>query len=420
MEGKNEMKSFLKLFRSTKLAVILMILIATVAGIGTFIPQNNDQAFYISHYAGFGKLIIIFGLDHYSHSILFGALLSLFFLNMLVCALSRMIKTWPILFSKNINVSRFDYELPINFTLIKKEFKKMGFKLRKSGDIVFATRGIISKLGPDIIHVGILIAIIGGIVVGLTTTQKMFFMQPGDTRQIGTFNIKLIDFKFLTYPNGQPKNWISVVQVSNKKTTYTKNITVNNPLNLGNGRLLYQSSYDKNWDVKLKFTGLNYEYEGPAATSIKYGGYTIYISEFIPDFRISGNNQVISASDEPKNPAIYVEYQKDGKRVGRQWVFSKFDFPTDPKDFPIKVSIDGFSSHLTTGLMMVHSEGDWLIFIALTLISIGVLTTITKSYAKIVIKSHDNRTFVRVLFAKEKEEITKKITALTAEHKISK
>ncbi|GEM_PF-1661414 len=414
------MKSFLRLFRSIKLAIVLMILIATVAGIGTLIPQNNEQAFYISHYAGIGKLIIVFGLDHYSHSILFGILLSLFFLNVLVCALSRIVKTWPALFSKNISTSRFDHELPIDFALIKKELRKMGFKLRKSGDSVLATRGIISKLGPDIIHVGILMAIIGGMVVGLTTTQKTFFMQPGDVEQIGTLHIKLIDFKFLTYPNGQPKDWISVVQVSGKKTTYTKNITVNNPLNLGNGNLLYQSSYDKNWDIKLKFKGLNYEYEGPAATSIKYGGYTIYISEFIPDFRISGNNQVISVSDEPKNPAIYVEYQKDGKRVGRQWVFSKFDFPTDPKDFPIKASIEGFTSHLTTGLMLVHSEGDWLIFIALTLISIGVLATITKSYAKIIIKPHNNGTLVRVLFAKEKEEITKKITSLTVDRKTPK
>ena len=53
-------------------------------------------------------------------------------------------------------------------------------------------------------------------------------------------------------------------------------------------------------------------------------GYVLEILRHLPDFRLDkGTGQPISASDNPRNPAIEVSIN-DGKRVVTRWVFSRF------------------------------------------------------------------------------------------------
>ncbi|QTA38037.1 cytochrome c biogenesis protein ResB [Thermosipho ferrireducens] len=371
------MKKVIELFKSLKFALVLMISISIFAALGTFIPQYHVSEYYISKYGITGYIILFLQLDHYSNSIIFGFLLTLFFLNTLVCTFVRIVKVYPSLFRKRFKSDSVE-EFEGSMKELKIKLKEQGFKAKIKGNEMYGSKALLGKIGPDIIHVGILIAIVSGLVIGLTTKMEKFYLSPGDEFNVDGKVLELADFKFYTYENGMPKDWISIVRYDGK----TYSIEVNKPMNIQKGKL-YQWSHKVDWNVKLRFEGLDYVYEGPDDSSFKAGNYRIKISRFIPHLRVS-NGKVYNMSNEPVNPAILVEYYNLlGVRIGRQWVFENFDYPTDPKDFPVKAYLAGYKKYEQTGLLYVKSQGDLLMFIALIFIGIGSMLSIRRDYNKV-------------------------------------
>ncbi|KLO23980.1 MULTISPECIES: cytochrome c biogenesis protein ResB [unclassified Marinitoga] len=368
-----------KWLKSIKLAVILMIIISIFSALGTFVPQHQIPEYYYSKYGAlFGKLIVLLQLDHYSNSILFGFLLSLFFINTLFCTLFRILKIYPVIFSNNVNTNNIVY-FEGNMDELIKKLKKSKYKVKIKEGEIFAVRSLIGKIGPDFIHIGILIAIISGLIIGLTTQTETFYLSPGDEFQIEDEKLMLMDFIVENYDNGMVKDWISKVKYKNN----IANIEVNKPLNLEHGRL-YQWSYKIGWNVKLYFDGLNYTYEGPELKDFDVENYHIKISRFIPHLKVK-NGKIFNMSNDPVNPAILVEYYDYlGIKLARQWVFEKIDYPSDPPGFNIKAKIIGYEKIEKTGLLYSTSKGDTGMFIALLIISLGVIFSIKRDYNKII------------------------------------
>ena len=115
------MKSLLKTFKSVKLAVSLISYIIVTSILATLIPQGKELAFYYSNYPSvISCLILNTQLNNFFYSFLFIVPLLLFFINLTVCMLNRLIRE------------------------LKKKRKK--------------------RLGPDLIHLGLLVLIISGII----------------------------------------------------------------------------------------------------------------------------------------------------------------------------------------------------------------------------------------------------------------
>lgn len=275
------------------------------------------------------------------------------------------------------------------------KLKNNGYKIEEKNDFIFARRNILGKIGPDIIHIGILVTLISGLIIGLTTKTESFYLKIGDKFYPGGKEFILTDFKVYKYDDGSVKDWISVVSDGNNEYS----IEVNKPLSVNNGKL-YQWSHKLSWDVKLYFEGADYTFEGKELSEFKVGDYSVRISRFIPDLKVI-DGKVYNNSDEPNNPAILIEYYNLlGVLEAKQWVFEKMDYPTSPPNFKIKAKLLGYKKNEMTGLLYSSSKGDTIMFIGLILIAFGSMISIKRDFNKIYIIKEENK-FKLIYFDKK-------------------
>jgi len=164
-------ESFYNFFRSLKLAIVLILFITLTSLISTLIPQSKELEYYLGSYSRFTAwLIVSSGFDNFFRSFIFLAPSVLFFLNLSTCTFHRF---------KN--------------RLVKKAKK---------------------RFGPDILHIGLLVMIIGGVVTVAGREEGYSMLEIGESVNVpGGYVLTLENFEFLKYENGSPKDWISTVKV---------------------------------------------------------------------------------------------------------------------------------------------------------------------------------------------------------------
>ncbi len=190
-----------RFFRSTKLALILIIYGASISIVGTLIPQGQHISYYVNNYtAAVSRLITFTGADRITTSVWVIIPTLLFFINLLVCTVSRL------------------------YTRISHGAKK--------------------RFGPDIIHLSLILLIIGSAVSVAGRSETVWYLETGGSAEISSdYTIQLNNLEFLTYEDGRTKDWISTVEITGTgKKTGICSIEVNKPLKLGKGKL-YQFDY---------------------------------------------------------------------------------------------------------------------------------------------------------------------------------
>jgi cytochrome c biogenesis protein ResB len=205
------MNTIFRFFRSVRLAVTLLLIITVLSILATLVPQGRQEGFYRQTYSpAISQVIMAVRLDRFFGSVIFLLPLALFTVNLAVCAFDRL-------------------------------FKRHRAKAQK-------------RYGPDLIHLGLLLLIAGGILTTALRKDELFWLGEGDTVELTDgYSLKLLSFQFLKYENGSPKDWISTVSVTHGGRVENASfpIEVNRPLRLGRLRL-YQSSYSTEGDVELK------------------------------------------------------------------------------------------------------------------------------------------------------------------------
>jgi hypothetical protein len=189
------MKRLFKALKSLRLAIILIAYLAVTGVLASLVPQGRGADFYGSVFF----LIPAF----------------LFFANLAACSADR----------------------------FARELKK----------------GSGRKHGPDILHLGLillLIGAIGGQVAKQARPSWQGFARLGAGEAVELPNGKLLTLLALEsarYADGRPKDWISTVRVSadGKITIPSYEIRVNHPLRLG-PLSIYQSSYGRERILELK------------------------------------------------------------------------------------------------------------------------------------------------------------------------
>ncbi len=191
--------SFLK---SARLAVVLLIIIAVASIVATLIPQGREAAFYYATYPGIlASTVLALQFDSFFSSTLFVATILLFTLSLAVCAFDRIAR-------------------------------ELSGRRRR-------------RFGPDLIHVGLLVLIAGGLVTSFARREAFFYLAAGEEiRLADRYVLHLNSFEFHTYETGRPKDWISTVDVFEDGELVVDDfpIEVNNPLALGPIDV-YQTSY---------------------------------------------------------------------------------------------------------------------------------------------------------------------------------
>ena len=399
-------------FISLKLTISILIIISITSIVGTIIPQNEAPSVYLRFYKpSTYKLMQLLDIDNMYHSWWFISLLTLFTFNLICCSLNRFPGFLRLISSKERDLDdQLLQSLPLKKTQRLKSFDQQGWNMLKgtvqkhipvktdasspAGTFhLFAEQGKFSRLGFYITHFGIVFIIIGGILGNLgyqgymkvvegTSNDTITLQSTGKEKKLD-FSIRCDDFQVSFYEDGQkPKDFTSdLAIIDGGQEIKKKRIEVNDPLQY-KGVWIYQSSYGTSSDQGALTLGVtnrtsgdgtrNYQAMVGQRIALEEPGYEMEVKRFVPDFSLEKNNQVVSRTQELRNPAAQLALFKDSSLLEEKWIFAKFpDFHGASEKGPYQVSLLNFSAREYTGLQLTMDPGVWVVWTGCLLLCVG-------------------------------------------------
>lgn len=194
-------RELLPLLTDLRLAILLLLAIAVFSISGTVIEQGQSVAFYQANYpeqpALFGflswKVILTLGLDHVYRTWWFLALLILFGTSLTACTFTRQFpalkaaQRWkfydqPRQFQKLALSAELDTGSLSSLTQLLQNRRYRVFHAEK--DALYARKGIVGRIGPIVVHVGIVIILAGAIWGAMTGFMGQEMIPSGESFQV--------------------------------------------------------------------------------------------------------------------------------------------------------------------------------------------------------------------------------------------
>lgn len=191
----------LPLLTDLRLAIVLLLAIAAFSISGTVIEQGQSVAFYQANYpeqpALFGflswKVILILGLDHVYRTWWFLALLILFGTSLTACTFTRQFpalkaaQKWkfydqPRQFQKLALSAELNQGSLSSLTQLLQQRRYKVFQGENNN--LYARKGIIGRIGPIVVHVGIVIILVGAIWGAMTGFVGQEMVPSGQSFQV--------------------------------------------------------------------------------------------------------------------------------------------------------------------------------------------------------------------------------------------
>ena len=204
------MKSLLQFLSSVKLAIVLLIIITVASILGTLIPQGRGLEEYALRYGQLAGLLERIQFTRLYQSFWFISLLILFSLNILVCTLTRLTPKLKRVFSPKLETEpnklavlkiqeEFSKEGDAHQAReeIREELKRHHYRIReKSGkdrSFLLARKKTSGLFGADVVHLGLLIILAGGIFSGSSGLKSHLSFSEGETLAVpnADFQIRL-------------------------------------------------------------------------------------------------------------------------------------------------------------------------------------------------------------------------------------
>jgi len=427
---------------SLKLGIALLILIIILAIIGTLIPQEQGPEFYREHLPGSYGLIRFLDLDHLYRSPLFLSLVFLFLLNLLSCSLQQLparfrrlrIRDEKILASgrqpsdkrDRSQLERWLERDPLRLVAL---FREKGYRVQTDSEenekLFLARKGRPGLFGPELVHLGLIIIIVGGLISAIFSQRVSLALTEGQVEKIPgqTFSLRLDRFTTEYYADGSVKDWKSLVSVlENGQLRLQKTIEVNHPLKYGHLHF-FQMGYGQDWDraeVELEISGPGVQIR---TVNLRVGeaeepgtGIRVEVLNFLPDFGVKAGGQPFSRSTEPLNPAALVEISEGGRQVFLGWVFpppqvaSHYQRSSRPE---LKVSLKSFRAPAFSVLEASSDPGANLVWSGSVLLILGLLASFYLPYREVRIYQRTGHPPLYLVYArKNREDFQKEVDGL--------
>jgi len=335
---------------SVRLAISLFIVIALVSILGTFIPQGKESMEYISEYGErLGSWILKLGLADIYHSPVFILLLFLLFINLFSCLVSQL----PGFFRR--------------------------WKTLKSRDRLV-------KSGPLLTHAGMILILLGALTGLVLSESEDLRIQEGEIKTIlnSPFSLKLNQFRIHYYDREETQVsdflcevslWEGPVRIKNAT------IKVNHPLT-HRGYRIYLVSYQ---EVPTRVRKATVRIVPPGGktgeTDLIFGrreriaglDLDLELQRYLADFRVDlETGEFVSASMEPRNPAIFLVAYRGEEEIGKGWVFLKHPGPVPGNTLPPAIQFVGYEPATLVNLYAKKDPGLPLIWAGFILGTIGV------------------------------------------------
>ncbi len=267
-------ESLWRFFASVKLTIVLLITLALTSAIGTFIPQNAGPEDYLRHFGPFWfQMFSVLDIFDMYHAWWFQLLILALAINIVVCSIERLSKTWKIIFNPNPKLepgrllkskNRQQFSLTVDQAtarrlcekFFRKRFRRLRIEQRERGFVLAAERGRWTRLGVYIVHFSVVLLLAGALIgsifgydgfVNIAEGQSADQIRLTNSNRIVRlpFSIRCDDFSITFYDNGAPREYRSkLTLLKDGKEIFKKDIIVNDPLRYG-GINIFQASYGK-------------------------------------------------------------------------------------------------------------------------------------------------------------------------------
>jgi len=252
-----------------RLAIGLLLVIAIASGVGTLIPQREAAGRYHQLYDSHpwlglfnGDWILRLELDHVYSSRWFLGLLAWLGLALVLCSWRRQ---WPAL---RAALRWIDYRSPRQLSKLSLAetiaspdpssdlghlqhlLEARGWRLQLAPDRLAARRGLAGRVGPLLVHAGLVVLMVGSAWGSLGGQRLERFLAPGrelallDSRGISQLTLAVDNFRIERDPAGRPEQFRSALLLKNcdGETLETAEVSVNHPLRY-RGVTVYQADW---------------------------------------------------------------------------------------------------------------------------------------------------------------------------------
>lgn len=387
--------------------------------LGTVVKQGATPEEYIAIYSeNTYKIISLFGLDDAYHAPWFIALIALFALSLIFCGLRRLA-----LFVKEKRairppdedrLSKMDLHAYVRGKDLKETLGLLTKHYRlaiKDEQGAVLEKGRLSRYGVFVIHTSIIVILVGSFVGLLFGHRGFVTLKIGETKDRLTlrgksatevplgFALTCKDFRVNFYPTGEPKDYVSTVEVvENGKVVLGKEIRVNDPLSY-KGTLFYQSNY------------------GSAPVFLfNVGGENIALMER-EAFR-KNNLLLMVARFENRihdfGPGVLVAYL-DGGEPKTTWFLKNVDRLREQNLQGVKVSLSGIQEQLYTGLEVSRDPGVFIVWTGFALILLGLYVNFFLQYRRIYLLRVSEGVLMAGMALRNREDFKKEFEKLIEE-----
>ncbi|MCC0178270.1 cytochrome c biogenesis protein [Waterburya agarophytonicola K14] len=175
---KSLFRRFISILANLKLAIALLLAIAVISITGTVIEQAETLTFYQQNYpespALYGfltwKVIVAWGFNHVYSTWWYLSLLILFGSSLTACTFTRQLpalkaaRKWKY-YQKPKQFEKLALSAELERGSIKSLvdlLKQKKYKVWQQDNALYARKGIIGRIGPIVVHLGMLIVLVGG------------------------------------------------------------------------------------------------------------------------------------------------------------------------------------------------------------------------------------------------------------------
>ncbi|BCJ85783.1 cytochrome c biogenesis protein ResB [Effusibacillus dendaii] len=406
-------------FASVKVAIVIIVLIAISAMIGTifpqenFIPSSSPETYYPATYGTLGKIYYQLGFSHMYTSWWFVALLLLLGVSLVICSLERVIPLYKSLHRQEIKPALSVVQRKRVYTSFEKaddaladrmaaELRKRRYKIRREGSAFLAEKMRISRFGAYVIHIGLIIIILGALsrlIPGWYVSQNIW-VEEGQTVKVpgSDFYVRNDQFTVEFYPDQRPKHYeTKATIIENGKEVLKQSIIVNEPLKY-KGIMLFQANFLPptlrllNLDLKDKQTGSKlgtFTVDlSKLQTEYKVGDYTVKMINYFPDFDIQ-NDQPVTKSTDPNNPVFLMQVEGPGVTQPVQqflFVFQQFNMQQGSK---FDLTPSGGKMVQTTGLRVQKDNGIPIVYGGSAIVLLGLVLVFYFQHRRVWGQIHD-------------------------------
>ena len=406
----------LDLFRSVRLSIFLLILLAILSIIGTLIKQNGDSAEYVQHYGpNLYEILRFFVLFDMYHSWWFSAILAALVINLVLCSLDRLSTVWRQVFRQSAaydlkdsmlktfsNVEKIPYQNisggnaeAIVQSQLNKYFGRPKRVETEGATTFFSEKGRFSRLGVYITHLSILVILMGGLLgsrfgfkgfatifEGETTNRVVVRMGDGEAPKTLPFSIRCDDFNIAYYDlkgqERQVKEYSSRLTVlEDGKEVLTRTIRVNHPLHY-KGLSFYQASYGMRREVVLgvvnkrsKETEHLRVQEG-MTVPLPHGMAFVQLLKYAPQIHNMGEGVQLAIFRPNREPEGI-------------WVFKGAPKPDQGAD-DLTFTLEGVTSKEYTGLQVARDPGVWVVWVGSALMILGLVVSFFFSHQRVWVR----------------------------------